>query len=183
MKKIGCDVDGVLLDMRLSIQNHIRINSLNTHNYPEEYYSFKTISSDGYLVPDDRTLYYFWGTEAISHLEFFPEAKEGINTLSHSHEIHIVTALPSQHVALRTKNLEGVNYSSLHVIGRQKKDFILDTLKPDIVIEDKPALIQQFSRAGIQVFYPDRPYIPDMRELAVPYRSWDELLEMLEGKN
>jgi len=174
--KLMSDVDGVLVDF-----NNTFANWMEEH-HPE-------------LAPVDRGKWHFglddevawgyceefWETDWIRRLPFFEGAVDGLNSIIDIFQIHIVTALPHKYEHARRVNLSSVNYDSMMVIGRDKMDYIIDVLKPDIAIEDKPKNVNLLHETGIDVYYPDHPITKDI-SVGTRYFSWKELVEILRDR-
>jgi 5'(3')-deoxyribonucleotidase len=173
-KKICCDVDGVIANFgekyqKWLIENHPKINiDPNSYHCGVPYELGKDFIAE------------FWRSGAIRKMEHFPDAKYYFNKLSEIHDIYIVTAINPNYSVQRTKNLSGFNYKSLILIHRKKSDWIINELKPDIAVEDKPANIKTLSDAGIKVYYPSYlPYTKGLEKFGTPFKSWKHLWEIL----
>lgn len=175
---ISCDVDGVLLDFIGGIKKWAD----KTH--PE--YDIKiNIPGNWYFGVDKKLAWKmveeFWATDELSKLPQYPGAKTGFNRLAKNFEVHIVTALDAKYKAKRVKNLSGFNYESMTVKAEGKFQTIVNKIKPDIAIEDKPELIQRMTRAGIDVYWPNLPLTKGVA-VGTKYKNWPDLVKKLERK-
>ena len=82
----------------------------------------------------------------------------------------------------RAENLKSVNYTTLQCVGDLRKEqIIVEEIQPDVMIEDRPELIESFCRAGLYVIYPDwHPYTKGMDRYATPFSHWQEVPDLLE---
>ena len=67
------------------------------------------------------------------------------------------------------------------VVGDYNKEkIIVDDIQPDVMLEDRPELIEAFFNAGIRVLYPDwHLYTKGMDRFAIPFSNWLEIPELL----
>ena len=57
-------------------------------------------------------------------------------------------------------------------------------IKPDVMLEDKPELIEAFYNAGIFVIFPDwHPYTKGMHQYATPFSSWQDIPDLIKKLN
>ena len=179
MKKLMCDVDGILLDMTKCFGDYIKKINPDIVLYPEKWdygIDYDTIH---------RYLDQYWESDdfLVKGMDFFPNAKENINKIAKFLELNIVTALPKKYKDQRVRNLKGVNYHDLQVIGGEKIDYILNILKPDVAFEDKPEYIIRMASAGTDVYFPNIPLTQGIGpEIATPYNDWNHLFEMVNEK-
>lgn len=175
---ISCDVDGVLLDFTNGILKW------TNKNHPDVDMKIN-IPGNWYFGLDKKTAWKmveeFWASGALSKLPAYSGAKTGFNRLAKNFEVHIVTALDAQYKAQRVKNLSGFNYESMTVKSEGKYETIVNKIKPDIAIEDKPELIQRMTRVGIDVYWPDIVLTKGVA-VGTKYKNWPDLVKKLERK-
>jgi 5'(3')-deoxyribonucleotidase len=177
MKNIGVDLDGVLADHVTHLINHMKIDKLIPHHYNREMvsswdtiifgYNFKDIF-ESYLKSDRFTL-------SMPSIDFSAEA---LKILSEDHYINIITARPSYAVYKTYKWLEdnGYIYTSLSI--GYAEDRI--SLGIDILIDDNPFAIREFSKRGIAIIY-DQPWNRgyEYSDNVIRVYSWEEIIEIL----
>ena len=107
--------------------------------------------------------------------------KKILNKFATHHKLHIVTAFLPEHSQKRIYNLKELNYDSLQFVGDYNKEkIIVDDIQPDVMLEDRPELIEAFFNAGIRVLYPDwHLYTKGMDRFATPFSNWLEIPELL----
>ena len=78
--------------------------------------------------------------------------------------------------------MKDLNYDSLQCVGDEKKEkVIVEEIKPDVMFEDHPVLIEAFYKAGIPVLYPDwHQYTNGMESFGTPFSSWSEIPGLLK---
>ena len=174
--KICSDVDGVILDY---IQGFIDFTMDENIPYTYNPNLYGVISN----FPNNDAIYEkFHAGNCLSKLKFYKDSLKILNLLAENHELHLVSALePKQHQK-REKNLNSLNYSSLQCVGDfLKEQIIIEEIKPDIMLEDRPELIKSFNKSGISVFYPDwHAYTKGMDRYATPFSSWEEIPELIK---
>lgn len=169
-------MDGVILDY---IQGFIdftkRENIPYTHN-PELYGVIRNFP-DNFQVRDQ-----FHAGDSLCRLNFITGSLETLNLLASVHELHLVTALEPEQSLKRAENLKTLNYDSLQCVGDQRKEqIIVEELQPDVMIEDRPELIEAFHLAGLKVIFPDwHPYTKGMERFATPFSCWEEVPDLLK---
>ncbi len=172
--KICCDVDGVIANFGEEYQKWLIENHPKIDIDPKSYHCGVPYELGKEFISE------FWKSGAVRKMKHFPDAKYYFNKLAEIHDIYIVTAINPNYSVQRTKNLSGYNYKSLVLIHKQKADWIINELKPDIAIEDKPINIKILSDAGIKVYYPSYlPYTKGLEEYGIPFKSWKHLWELL----
>jgi hypothetical protein len=63
-----------------------------------------------------------------------------------------------------------------------KQQIIIEQIQPDVMLEDRPELIEAFHRAGIKVIFPDwHPYTKGMERFATPFSLWQEIPDLLQN--
>ena len=76
-----------------------------------------------------------------------------------------------------------VNYTTLQCVGNERKEeTVVEEIQPDVMIEDRPKLIEDFHRAGIRVIFPNwHPYTKGMERFATPFSLWKEVPDLLHN--
>lgn len=176
--KLFSDVDGVILDFTGGMKAWLRVN------YPELMKDWKD-TDWGFGMGHElayKLVGEFWESPNFRNgLNFVPGAVKGINELAKNFDLHIVSAVDEKYFEYRKKNLEDVNYKTIKVMNKGKLDYVINNVKPDIGIEDKPEYIEKMVKAGIDVYYPD---IPITRKVTVGtrYKTWTELVKIIKEK-
>ena len=87
----------------------------------------------------------------------------------------IVSALEPDQSKKRVENLKLLNYTTLQCVGDDRKEeIVIEEIQPDLMIEDRPKLIEAFHRAGIKVIFPDwHPYTRGMECFSTPFYLWN----------
>jgi 5'(3')-deoxyribonucleotidase len=174
-KAICCDVDGVITNFGDAYRKWLSKNHPKVKINPDSYHCGVPFELGKDFVSE------LWRSGVIREMEHFPGAKTYFNKLAQKYDMYIVTAINPNYSVQRTKNLKGYGYKSLTLIHKRKTDWIINDLKPDIAIEDKPANIKTLSEAGIDVYYPIYvPYTNDMEDYGTPFNSWKHLWELLK---
>lgn len=178
MKKIMCDVDGVLLDFIGGFRNYLK------EHYPplildERYWAFGLEPEIAWQLVEE-----YWASDDFYKigLKFFPGALDGINDLANDFAIHIVTSLAPQFEEGRRINLKEVNFRDIQVIGRGKLEYILNKLQPDIAIEDKPKTIEAMVEIGVDVYLPNIKLTEEVT-VGTKYDNWLELVSLIKQKH
>ena len=114
---------------------------------------------------------------------FYEDSLKILNLLASKHELHLVSALEPEQSKNRVENLKMLNYTTLQCAGEDRKEgIIIDEIQPDVMIEDRPELIEAFHRAGIRVIYPDwHPYTKGMDRFGTPFSLWNEVPFLLQN--
>ena len=175
--KICSDVDGVILNY---IQGFIdftqRENIPYTHE-PELYGVIRNFTDN--LGMRDQ----FHAGDSLRQLNYFDDSLQILNMLATQHELHLVTALEPEQFRKREENLAALNYTSLQCVGDiRKEQIIVEEIQPDVMLEDRPELIEAFHSAGIRVLFPDwHPYTKGMERFGTPFSRWQEIPELLQN--
>ncbi len=76
-----------------------------------------------------------------------------------------------------------LNYTTLQCVGDDlKEETVIEEVKPDVMIEDRPELIEAFHRADISVIFPNwHPYTKGMERFATPFSLWNEVPYLLKN--
>jgi len=174
---ICSDVDGVILNYIQGFIDFTQRENIPYNHDPELYGVIRTF-------PDNEAMRdkYHDGND-LSHLNFFDDSLEILNMLAGQHELHLVSALEPEQTQKRTDNLKELNYTSLQCVGDfHKEQIIVEEIKPDVMLEDRPELIEAFHNAGIRVLYPEwHLYTKGMDRFATPFSNWLEIPELLQN--
>jgi len=173
--KICSDVDGVILDyIQGFIDFTIKEKIPYTHN-PKLYGVIR------HLPDKELILRKFNSGDYLQKLNFYDDSLQTLNLLANQHELHLVSALEPKLFKKRKENLNALNYTSLKCVGDfHKEPIIIEEIKPDVMIEDRPELIRAFFYAGIQVIFPNwHPYTKGMERYATPFSNWQQIPEIL----
>ncbi len=174
--KICSDVDGVILDY---IQGFIDFTKEENIPYTYNPNLYGVISN----FPDNDAIYEkFHAGNYLRKLKFYDHSQKILNLLSKNNELHLVSALEPEQFKKRKENLNSLNYSSLQCVGDFLKErVIIEEIKPDVMLEDRPKLIKSFNNSGISVFYPDwHVYTKGMDQYATPFSSWKEIPKLIK---
>jgi 5'(3')-deoxyribonucleotidase len=172
--KIMSDVDGVIVDFVNPWIDWVEKKDPNIKIDKSRY----DLGLSGEII--GRYINDFWKSGAMNSLPIYENAKESFNNIAKKHDIYIVSALNNDYFKERKENLKGFNYKILKLIDNNKVEWIIDTLKPDIAIEDDPKNIMRLSGAGIKVYYPKfATYTDGMEAYGNGFDNWKELEEML----
>ena len=174
--KICSDVDGVILDYIRGFIEFTQKEKIPFKHNPDLWGVIRNL-------PDKSNVRArFHAGDALCNLEFFDGSLEILNFLASSHELHLITALEPELASKRAENLKCVNYTSMQCVGHlQKEQIIIDRIMPDVMIEDRPELIESFFDAGLFVIYPDwHPYTKGMDRFATPFSHWYEIPDLLQ---
>ncbi len=168
---ICSDVDGVILNYKQGFIDFTKQEQIEYRYDPETY---------GVVTGHPRARQLrkrFHAGDSLKQLEYYDGALEVLNRLAEQSELHLVTALDPDCGEMRAQNLSALNYTSLQCVGDAlKQQVIIDDIQPDVMIEDRPELIQAFHDAGIQVFYPDwHRYTRGMGSYGTAFSSWGKL--------
>jgi hypothetical protein len=177
--KICSDVDGVILNY---IQGFIDFTQREEIPYTHDPKIYGVIRN----FPDDAEIRdKFHGGDDLCQLNYFDDSLKILNTLVSQHELHLVTALEPEQTQKRTDNLKDLNYTSLQCVGElHKEQIIVEEVKPDVMLEDRPELIKAFYNAGIHVLYPNwHLYTQGMDRFATPFSNWLEIPELLQDSS
>ena len=176
--KICSDVDGVILDY---IQGFVKFTKKENIHYEHNPNLYGVVRN----FPDNDLIYKrFHSGDYLSNLSFYDYSLQILNLLAKKHELHLVSALEPEQHKKREINLNALNYTSLQCVGDVLKEkIIVKEVKPDIMIEDRPELIEAFHNAGIFVIFPNwHPYTKGMEKYATPFSSWQEIPKLLKLK-
>ena len=175
--KICSDVDGVILNY---IEGFIKFTIKEKINYNHDPSTYGVISS----FPNKKEIYErFHSGNYLSNLNYYEHSLKILNLLTQKHELYLVSALEPEQQKEREKNLSALNYKSLQCVGDSlKEQIILEEIKPDIMIEDRPELIKTFYNKGISVIYPEwHNYTKGMDRYAIPFSNWLEIPKLLNN--
>ena len=125
----------------------------------------------------------FHAGDSLRQLNYFNDSLQILNMLATQHELHLVTALEPEQFRKREENLAALNYTSLQCVGDiRKEQIIVEEIQPDVMLEDRPELIEAFYSAGIRVLFPDwHPYTKGMERFGTPFSRWQEIPELLQN--
>ena len=174
--KICSDVDGVILNY---IQGFIDFTRKEKIPYSHNPKIYGVISN----FPDNlKVRNQFYSGNYLYQLKFYDDSLEILNMLSSKYELHLVSALEPEHSKKRVENLKMLNYKTLQCVGDELKEkTVVEGIQPDVMLEDRPELIEAFHRAGIRVIYPDwHPYTKGMERFATPFSLWNEVPYLLQ---
>ena len=168
---ICSDVDGVILNYIQGFIDFTVDEDIAFHYNPELYGVIRGMDNATELRKR------FHAGNCLRRLEFYDGALEVLNTLVEAAEVHLVTAIDPECSAKRAENLAGLNYTSLQCVGDADKErVIVEEVVPDVMLEDRPELIQAFHVVGLPVFYPDwHRYTQGMEAFGTPFSSWQQL--------
>ena len=127
----------------------------------------------------------YWRSESFARgLPEIKGAKVGFNAIAKDYDITIVTAVPEEFRKIRAANLKGFRYAKLKMFGKNKVQWIINTLKPEFAIEDKPVNVKKMAAAGINVYYPIIPLTKSITRgpHAIPYRNWAQLVKLIKDR-
>ena len=175
--KICSDVDGVILNY---IQGFIDFTKEENISYNYNPSLYGVISN----FPNNDAIYKkFHSGDFLRKLKFYDNSLDILNLLAKKHELHLVSALEPEQLKKREENLSSLNYSSLQCVGDfLKEQIIIEEIKPDVMIEDRPELIKSFNNSGISVLYPDwHEYTKGMDRYATAFSSWEEIPELINN--
>ena len=172
---ICSDVDGVILNYIQGFVDFTRKEKI-PYSYNPELYGVISNFPDNLKVRDK-----FYSGKYLSQLKFYDGSLEILNLLASKHELHLVSALEPAQLKKRVENLKMLNYTTLQCAGEDRKEgIIIDEIQPDVMIEDRPELIEAFHRAGIRVIFPDwHPYTKGMERFATPFSLSNEVPYLL----
>jgi len=173
--KICSDVDGVILDYLQGFIDFTRREKISFSHDPEIWGVIRNFPNN------EEVRDHFLRGDDLRKLNYFDDSLQILNKLATHHELHIVTALEPKHSQKRIDNLIELNYDSLQCVGDYNKEkIIVDDIQPDVMLEDRPELIEAFFNAGIRVLYPDwHLYTKGMDRFAIPFSNWLEIPELL----
>ena len=175
--KICSDVDGVILDY---IQGFIDFTIKEKIYYEHDPNLYGVIRN----FPNKEEIYErFLSGNYLSNLNYYDHSLKILNLLAQKHELYLVSALDPTQQKEREKNLNALNYISLQCVGESlKEQIILEEIKPDIMLEDRPKLIKTFSNNGISVIFPEwHNYTKGMERYAIPFSNWLEIPKLLKS--
>ena len=174
---ICSDVDGVILDYNQGFIDFTRKEKI-PYSYNPEIYGVISNFPDNQKVRDQ-----FYSGKYLSQLKYYDDSLEILNLLANKHELHIVSALEPELQKKRVENLKMLNYKTLQCVGDERKEeTIVEEIQPDVMIEDRPELIEAFHRAGIRVIFPDwHPYTKGMESFATPFSLWNEVPNLIKN--
>ena len=175
--KICSDVDGVILNYIQGFIDFTRKEKI-PYSYNPEIYGVICNLPDNQKVRDK-----FYSGEYLSQLKFYDDSLEILNLLASKHELHLVSALEPEQSKKRVENLKMLNYTTLQCVGYERKEeIVIKEIQPDVMIEDRPELIEAFHRAGIRVIFPNwHPYTKGMECFATPFSLWNEVPYLLHN--
>ena len=175
--KIICsDVDGTFLDFYGPFEAWCRNNS----DHGDSIITKQRHYADDDFIIRMELMKDFWESAELLSLPFDEGSEKVLNFMHDNCELHIVSALPKQYQDKRAVNLEPINYHDLRCVGDNdigdgiKESYIINDLKPDIMIEDKPSMVEAFHEAGIEVYWPRRMYNNHLK-VGTPFHSWTHL--------
>ena len=173
---ICSDVDGVILNYIQGFIDFTRKEKISFSHNPELYGVISNFP-DNLKVRDQ-----FYSGKYLSQLKFYEDSLEILNLLASKHELHLVSALEPEQSKKRVENLKMLNYTTLQCVGDDRKEkIVIEEIQPDVMIEDRPELIEAFHRADIRVFFPDwHPYTKGMERFATPFSLWTEVPYLLK---
>ena len=174
--KICSDVDGVILDY---IQGFIDFTQKEEIPYIHNPQLYGVIRN----FPNKKVIWEkFYAGDYLRKLNYYENSLQILNFLSNQHELHLVSALVPEQFQKRAENLSELNYTSLQCVGDSRKEkIIIEDIKPDVVFEDRPELIQTFHNAGIPVIFPNwHLYTDGMEHYGTPFSSWKEIPKLLK---
>ena len=174
---ICSDVDGVILNYIQGFIDFTRKEKIPFSHNPELYGVISNFP-DNLKVRDQ-----FYSGKYLSQLKFYDDSLEILNLLASKHELHLVSALEPEQSKKRVENLKMLNYTTLQCVGDDcKEEIVIEEIQPDVMIEDRPELIEAFHRAGIRVIFPDwHPYTKGMECFATPFSLWNEVPYLLHN--
>ena len=174
---ICSDVDGVILNYIQGFIDFTRKEKI-PYSYNPEIYGVVGNFSDNLKVRDQ-----FYSGKYLSQLKFYDDSLEILNLLASKHELHLVSALEPEQSKKRVQNLKMLNYATLQCVGYERKEeIVIKEIQPDVMIEDRPELIEAFYRAGIRVIFPNwHPYTKGMECFATPFSLWNEVPYLLHN--
>lgn len=172
-KKICLDCDGVLLDYWQANKDWAKIHHPEYKLSDKNYYMGLSQDEAWILIQS------FWNSGNLSKLPYFSGALEGVNKLHEYYHIDVATALHPSYEDERLINLKDLKRHSFKCCKQNKVDYIINILKPDIAVEDKPKNVKALSNAGITVYYPKVKYTEGLEEYGIEYKDWDELTRVL----
>jgi len=173
MSKIVSDVDGCLLRFLEPFAKWYNAN------FEDKIYNQHKQDYDLGKGDDDKfypRIKQFWETPIFGNLPLMDkDAPKYFNMMARKNIMVIATAVDLKHADRRKKNLKDFKYDEIYFVPHNKEKFIINELKPDIAIEDKPELIIALAKAGIKVFYPELKYTIGMARYGTMYKNWKEL--------
>ena len=173
--KICSDVDGVILDY---IQGFIDFTLKEKIPYTYNPKHYGVIRN----LPEKELIWgKFHSGDYLRKLNFYDDSLQILNFLANQHEVHLVSALEPKQFKKREENLNALNYTSLKCVGDfYKEKIIIEEIKPDVMIEDRPELIRSFHNAGIRVIFPNwHHYTNGMEQYAIPFSNWLQIPEII----
>jgi len=176
--KICFDCDGVILDFKEGFVNWI------IKTYPDvdiDVSSYNILKNANFTKKEEREiLNNFFETPEFRDIEYFNNVGNVLKKLrKDGHTVHIITALNPRYTQLRKNQLEKIDYDEMKLMGGRKEKYIINTVKPDLMVEDKPDLIKSFQESGITTFYPSASYIPFRDENC--YFDWFDLYNKIKN--
>ncbi len=175
--KICSDVDGVILNYIQGFIDFTRKEKI-PYSYNPELYGVINSFPDNLKVREQ-----FYSGNYLSKLKFYNDSLEILNMLAIKNELHLVSALEPEQSKKRVENLKMLNYTTLQCVGDERKEeTVVKGVQPDVMIEDRPELIEAFHHAGIRVIFPDwHPYTRGMERFATPFSVWNEVPHLLQN--
>ena len=173
---ICSDVDGVILNYIQGFIDFTIEEDIPYQYNPELYGVIRGVGNESKLRKR------FHDGDFLRRLVYYEGALEVLNTLVKINEVHLVTALDPDCSNKRAENLSRLNYTSMQCVGDADKErIIIEEVKPDVMLEDRPELIQAFNLAGLKVFYPDwHLYTQGMAPFGTPFSCWKQLPQLLK---
>ena len=146
---ICSDVDGVILNYIQGFIDFTRKEKIPYSHDPEIYGVIRNFP-DKLKVRDQ-----FYSGKYLSQLKFYDDSLEILNMLVSKHELHLVSALEPEQSKKRIENLKMLNYTTLQCVGDDhKEEIVIEEIQPDVMIEDRPELIEASTVLASKLFSP-----------------------------
>jgi len=189
---IGIDIDDVLAEF---IQEYlIHHNSINDTAYVKEDIRDYDLQK---VLPYTREeilkkIFAFYEHENFRKLPTLTNAKEVIDILKKTHELHAITARPiftkQNTTDWITKNFsdafKSINFSNEFGLSKEHKNKpeICEDLNVNIMIEDSPKYAEAISKKGIKVLMITQPWNTKYQQENVErVKDWNEILEKINA--
>ncbi len=194
MKKIGFDLDDVLLDMSDLILTHLN-TQLNKNISKEDLTTFHYIEEVFGLNEDETNKYmeYLYSDAGHKNVRPVTGAVESISRIGKNNEIYIVTAKPdtlekntkewlNSHFLPVFKDVHFTNQYMSKKIQKRKSD-ICEAMGIQIFVDDSLSNAKDISSVNIPVLLFDTPWnqtdvLPDLVKRVY---SWDEIEKEIEN--